>query len=397
MRISTSGSHLSALSMMQQLQSAIDRTQQQLSTGRRLLSPADDPIAAARTVEMRESLSRLDQFDRNGEVARNRLNYEETALVSVNDALQRIRELAIQGNNDTQSPQSRSLIAAELRERVDQLVQIANQRDGSGRYLFAGNRDSTAPVSRQGNAFAYAGDQGQRLIQIGADRQIPDGDSGAAIFFQIKDGNGTFSSSAANGNTGTGVVSVNSVMDQSQYDRDSYTVRFTASDSYDVLDSGGAIVSSNSFASGDSIAFSGIRFTIDGAPAAGDEFNIEPSRNVDMFSNVLNLANILEQPVSSDAERAGLHNGVNAALQNLDQAIDNILTVRTQVGTRLSAIDSQVDSNASFRLSLETSISGIEELDYAEAISRLSIQATTLEAAQQSFIRTQGLSLFNFL
>ena len=397
MRISTSGAYQSGLSMMQQLQAAIDRTQQQLSTGKRLLSPADDPIAAARTVEMRESLSRLDQFDRNGEVARNRLNYEETALVSVNDALQRIRELAIQGNNDTQSPQSRSLIAAELRERVDQLVQIANQRDGSGRYLFSGNRDSTAPVSRQGSTFAYAGDQGQRLIQIGADRQIPDGDSGAAIFFQIKDGNGTFSTGAAAANTGSGVVSVNSVTDLSQYDHGSYTIQFTAADSYDVLDSGGAVVSSNSFAPGDSIAFNGIRLTIDGAPAAGDEFSVEPSRNVDMFSNVLNLANILEQPVGSDAERAALHNGVNNAMQNIDQAIDNVLTVRTQVGTRLSAIDSQVDSNASFKLNLETTISGIEELDYAEAISRLSIQATTLEAAQQSFIRTQGLSLFNFL
>ncbi|MCB1843760.1 MAG: flagellar hook-associated protein FlgL, partial [Halioglobus sp.] len=196
MRISTSSAFQRGLSMMQQLQSAIDRTQQQLSTGRRLLSPADDPTAAARTVEMRESLSRIEQFERNGEVARNRLSYEEAALVSVNDALQRVRELTIQANNDTQSPESRSFIAAELRERVDQLVQVANQRDGSGRYLFSGNRDGVAPVSRQGGAFAYHGDQGQRLIQIGTDRQIPDGDSGFSVFFEIRDGNGVFSSNA---------------------------------------------------------------------------------------------------------------------------------------------------------------------------------------------------------
>lgn len=397
MRISTSGAFQSGLSMMQQLQTAIDRTQQQLSTGRRLLSPADDPIAAARTVEMQESLSRLEQFERNGEFARNRLTYEETALASVNDALQRVRELTVQANNDTQSAESRSYIAAELRERVDQLVQIANQRDGAGRYLFAGNRDGVAPVSQQGTTFAYHGDQGQRLIQIGTDRQIPDGDSGSSIFFEIKDGNGTFSSNAAAANTGSGFIANSSVTDASVYDQGSYTIRFTAADSYEVLDSGGAVISSAAYAAGDTIAFRGIQISTDGSPAAGDEFNIEPSRMHDMFSNILNLADTLEQSGTGDAARARLHGGVNSALYNLDQAIEQVLTVRTQIGTRLNAIDSQSESNASFELNLQTTLADIGELDYAEAMSRLSIQVTALEAAQQSFIRTQSLSLFNFL
>ena len=397
MRISTYSAFQRGLDMMQRIQATLDRTQQQISSGRRLLAPSDDPIASARSLELRESLSRIEQFDRNGAIAQNRLNYEESALTSVNDVLQRVRELAIQANNDTQSTEARGLIAAEMRERVDQLVALANQRDGTGRYLFAGTRDTTTPVSRAGGSYAYNGDQGQRLIQIGEDRQIPDGDSGADVFFSIKDGNGTFSTSAAATNTGSGVLGSGSVVDPSGYDRDVYTVTFTAPGSYDVRDSGGGLVTSGAFAPGGTIAFRGIEFTLDGDPQAGDEFTVSPSRNRDMFSIVENLALALETPANDAASRTALHNGVNGALADIDQAIGKVLDVRTQVGTRLSAIETQAETNAGLTLTLQTTVSGIEDLDYAEALSRLSIQATTLEAAQQTFVRTQGLSLFNFL
>ncbi|MBT8097934.1 MAG: flagellar hook-associated protein FlgL [Woeseia sp.] len=397
MRISSNSSFERGLGMMQQLQVALDRTQQQISSGRRLLSPSDDPIAAARTVEMRESLARMEQFDRNGEIARNRLSYEESTLVSVNDVLQRVRELALQANNDTQSPDTRAQIAGEMRDRVDQLVALANQRDGTGRYLFSGNRDATTPVSESNGLFSYNGDQGQRLIQIGEDRQIADGDSGAAVFFSVKAGNGTFATRAAAANTGQGLLGTSSVTDRSQYDQDTYTLRFTGANSYDVLDSGGGVVSSAAFAPGDTVAFRGIEFSLSGEPAAGDEFIIEPSRNLDMFSIVQDLVGVLEQPAQDDQSRAALHNGVNSALQNIDQAIGQVLSVRTQVGSRLSAIESQAETNGSLSLTLQSTVSSIEDLDYAEALSNLSLQISTLEAAQQSFIRTQGLSLFNYL
>lgn len=397
MRISTSSAFQRGVSMMQQLQSALDRTQQQISSGRRLLAPSDDPIASARSIELRETLGRIEQFERNGEIARNRLSYEESALVSINDVLQRVRELALQANNDSQSNEARNLIAVELNDRVDELVAIANQRDGNGRFLFAGHRDGIRPVSTAGGNFSYNGDQGQRLIQIGDDRRIADGDSGASVFFMIKNGNGTFSSSAAATNTGTGVLGQGSVTDSSQYDQDTYTVRFTAPGSYDVVDSGGATVTSGAYTPGGSIAFRGIDVTIDGTPAAGDEFVIEPSRNQDMFATVQNLASLLQTPVTDDTSRAAFHSGINASLQDIDQAIGNILDVRTQVGSRLAAVDSQETSNADLELTLQTTLAGLEDLDYAEALSRLTIQSTTLEAAQQTFIRTQSLSLFNYL
>jgi len=118
MRVTTRGAFLNGLRAMQSLQQALDYTQRQISSGRRILSPSDDPIGSSRSLELREAISRIEQFNRNGTIAGNRLAQEETALGSINNVLQRVRELALQANNATQSDESRGLIAVELREQL---------------------------------------------------------------------------------------------------------------------------------------------------------------------------------------------------------------------------------------------------------------------------------------
>ncbi len=397
MRISSNGAFSFGQSAMQRLQEALDFTQRQISTGRRILTPSDDPIGASRALEIRESISRLEQFDRNATIATNRLSQEESALSSVNNVLQRVRELSVQANNGTQTNETRRLIAVEMRQNLDSLAQIANQKDGNGSYLFAGNLEGAAPVTRSGDTYSYNGDQGQRFIQIGESRQVADGDSGAAIFFGIRNGNGMFTTSPAASNTGSGILSESGVTDPTAWDQGQYTVRFTDANNYDVLDASATVISSGAFNPGDTVAFRGIEFAIDGAPLGGDEFRVAPSRNQDVFSMVNNLATALEQGSSDAASQASLTTNINAGLMNMDQAIGNILDTRIQVGSRLAAIDNQIDSNGSFVLAYRDTLADIEDLDYAEALSRLSLEVTTLEAAQQSFIRTQSLSLFNYL
>jgi flagellar hook-associated protein 3 FlgL len=396
MRVSTHAAFLRGVTMMQRLQSALDYTQRQVTSGRRILTPSDDPIAAARSLEIRESLSRLDQFDRNATVASNRLALEEEALNSVNNVLQRVRELALQANNATQSNESRGLIAVEMREHLDHLVQMANQRDGNGRHLFSGNLESVAPVTRSGSSFSYNGDQGQRLIQIGETRQVADSDPGSAVFFNIRNGNGDFASIASAGNSGTGVLGPGSLVDPTAWDQGQYTISFTGPNNYEIQDSSFSVIASGAFQPGDTLTFRGIELSINGEPATGDVFYVLPSTSQDVFTSVERLVTAVETSVTDDASRAALNNGINAGLLNIDQAIGNILDIRTQVGSRLATIENQVDSNGAFSLSYEEMLASIEDLDYAEALSRLSMEATTLEAAQQSFIRTQTLSLFNY-
>ncbi|MEE8078596.1 MAG: flagellar hook-associated protein FlgL, partial [Pseudomonadales bacterium] len=183
MRVSTNGSFFQGVKLMQQMQSAVNETQQQVASGRRLLRPSDDPIAASRAVSFRDSISQLDQFQRNGSAARSRLEYEELSLNNVTNVLQRVRELTLRANNATETQESRKHVAIEMRQLLADLVQLANQQDGNGRYLFAGNQDGSQPVTNTAAGFIYNGDQGQRLIQIGATRQVYDGDSGASVFF----------------------------------------------------------------------------------------------------------------------------------------------------------------------------------------------------------------------
>ena len=396
MRVSTYGSFLDSLHAMQRLQEALATRQRQISSGRRILQPSDDPIGSARSIELGEALSRLEQFERNGTIAGNRLGQEEAALTSVNNVLQRVRELSLQANNATQSNETRNLIALEMREQLNNLVQIANQKDGGGSYLFAGNQEQAQPVSRMGSTFSYNGDQGQRLIQIGEGRAVADGDSGASIFFQVRTGNGVFTVVPGATNSGTGVIGPSSVTNPTLYDQDQYTVSFLDPANYEVRDSGGGLVSSGNFSPGDNIAFRGIELSINGQPAAGDQFIVPPSGFQNIFATIDNLATAIAQPVYDDGSRVELNNKINAGLMNLDQALGNVLDVRTQVGSRLAAIETQLDSNGAMALTLQSTLAQIQDLDYAEAISRLSAEAATLEAAQQSFIRTQQLSLFNF-
>ena len=396
MRVSTYGSFLDSLHAMQRLQEALATRQRQISSGRRILQPSDDPIGSARSIELGEALSRLEQFERNGTIAGNRLSQEEAALTSVNNVLQRVRELSLQANNATQSNETRNLIALEMREQLNNLVQVANQKDGGGSYLFAGNQEQAQPVSRMGSTFSYNGDQGQRLIQIGEGRAVADGDSGASIFFQVRTGNGVFTVVPGATNSGTGVIGPSSVTNPTLYDQDQYTVSFLDPANYEVRDSGGGLVSSGNFSPGDNIAFRGIELSINGQPAAGDQFIVPPSGFQNIFATIDNLATAIAQPVYDDGSRVELNNKINAGLMNLDQALGNVLDVRTQVGSRLAAIETQLDSNGAMALTLQSTLAQIQDLDYAEAISRLSAEAATLEAAQQSFIRTQQLSLFNF-
>ncbi len=166
MRVSSNILRQVFLNALEMAQRQILDTQTQVSTGLRVNQPSDDPIDSARIRELEASLSRLDQYQANGVIARNRLSLEEEALGSVIDNLQRVRELTVQANNATQGLESRRAIAAELRQRLDGLISAANIADSSGRYLFAGFSESTQPFARSGGVVAYNGDQGQRTLQI---------------------------------------------------------------------------------------------------------------------------------------------------------------------------------------------------------------------------------------
>lgn len=176
-------------------QAKLYNTQNQLSTGKRIDSPSDDPTGAAQLIGLSESAKATAQYQENIRTVQSRLELEESALGSVGDALLRVRELAVAAQNATYGPQERAALALEVRELADEVMGLANRKQGNGQYMFAGYQVQTAPFSETApGVFNYAGDQGQRLIQVGPARQIADGDSGQAVFMDIPDGGGGFES-----------------------------------------------------------------------------------------------------------------------------------------------------------------------------------------------------------
>ncbi|MEO1327557.1 MAG: flagellar hook-associated protein FlgL [Pseudomonadota bacterium] len=397
MRVSNLGFFNRAVSNIQSVQRELNAVQEQIATGRRIQQPSDDPNGAARILDYQESLATLEQYQRNTELASNRLRLSEDTLTRVTETLQRVRELTLQGANASQTNETRAFIATELNESIEDLLGLANTRDASDQFLFSGFQAGTQPFSRTATGFTYNGDDGQRFIQVSASRQIPDTNSGDEIFGRIREGNGQVLVTRAPANTGTGVA-VNEVQGRVQnYNFERFDIVFVAPDTFEVRDALGAVVSTGAFVPGDTIAAGPARVRIDGEPDVGDTFAVDPAPNSDLFSIVQGIADALATDSDDPLERAVLDSALNRGLEGLDRALESVLEVRTSIGSRLSAAESQLDTNLGTELVLQEALAGVQDLDLAEAASRLAAQASALEAAQQSFIRVQSLSLFNFL
>jgi len=399
-RVSTLQIYQSGISNILERQAELARTQQELASGKRIQSPSDDPSGAVKILDIEEDIRLVDQYQRNASLAQGQLAIEETALVGVNNVLQRVRELSVQANNATETPESRSAIALEMEGRLEELVALANTRDANDEYLFGGFQSQTPPFAKQGGVVTYSGDDGQRFLDIAASSQVAVRDSGSRVFLAVDAGNGSFDFTANAANSGTAVVAQASADDG--FVRDDYTVTFsqaTPADpvSYTVTDSSAATVAAGNYVAGESISFNGATLVIQGTPEDSDSISLSSAPNQSIFTTVQSIIDALSGSSATPAGGAAVNNALASGLTNLDQAIGNVLEVQSDVGVRLNRIDSQQQINEDFNVQLQTTLSDVQDVDFAEAISRLNLQLVALQAAQQTYVSVQRQSLFDYL
>lgn len=398
MRVSNDTLRSAFLAALDDARRRVLDTQEKVSTGLRVNSPSDDPVAAARVAHLDASLTRLDQYQASSNFARNQLGLEEEALTEVIGSLQRVRELTLQANNSTTSSADRDIIAAEIRQHRAALLALANTTDVDGRHLFAGYSEGTTPFTiAAGGNVVYNGDQGQRTLQISDSRFVAINDSGADVFQRIPEGNGTFVLGVGAANLGTGTLGTSSVTNPAAWVADTYTITFVSPTSYEVRNGASALVSSGAFTAPQTLAFAGVEVSIDGAPAAGDTFTVRPSARRDLFSTIDQLVAAIDVSGGSPAANAQMHSNIGQRLEDLDSALAHLVDVRGEIGARVRALDQQESLNAEFDVHLRTTLSAVRDLDYAEALSRLSQELFGLDAAQQAFARAQNLSLFKYI
>jgi len=405
MRVSTNQIQMGAINAMLDQQSGLAKIQQQVASGKRVISPADDPVGIAQVINLQDSLKRTEQLQKNIGNAKGRLSLEEGVLDGVTKIMQRVRELAVYGNNATQTNDTRGYIAEEITQLGDELLGLANTMDSDGEFLFAGSKGQFKPFSKddKGN-FLYYGDDTQRFVRVGPRRQIAIGDTGTEVFRKIREGNGTFIVTESLNNTGSGVLDQGS--SKGHFDFGTYALIMDKKDNLNpnepltyriINDKGEEIVPQTIFAEGNAISFEGVQMFILGEPDPGDYFVIRPSQHQDIFTTLQKLVVALKDSRNTAADHAFLHNEVNRALASVDTAMGKVLDVRASVGTRLNALDSQQSINEAFSIQLKELISNIEDLDFGQAVSELNGRKVGLEASQKAFVKVQEISLFNHL
>ncbi|MDX1723032.1 MAG: flagellar hook-associated protein FlgL [Pseudomonas sp.] len=410
MRISTIQAFNNGVAGIQRNYANATRTQEQISTGNRILTPADDPVASVRLLQLEQQQNVLTQHKDNLTAANNSLTQEEVTLNSVNTILQRVRELAVQAGNGALSQADRQSIAAELGAREEELFGLMNTRNARGEYLFAGFQGKTQPFVREGDgSYSYRGDEGQRKLQVASSLDLAISDSGKKIFQNVTNAGRLELPPGPYAAGSTLSVSAPLVQDEvafagsPAFPDTGIEIRFDPTDPkrYDVYGIPAAAV----LASGrmdaddvtsDQLVFRGVSVQFDGVPVGGESIQItaDPTRQKQgILDTIANLRTSLESPATGLQVR----DAVAVALTNLDHGMTTVDSVRGEIGARLNIIDSTQTDNEDVALVNKSVQADLRELDYAEALSRLSFQSIVLEASQQSYVKIAGLSLFNQL
>lgn len=402
MRISTSMMFDMGLSRLSESQSSLNKTQQQIATGRKILTPSDDPAGAASALQISQADGLLAQHVENRNLARNGLGIEDGVLQSVSDLISAVKTTVVAAGNGTLGNAERGFMASELRGQLDQLIGLTNSTDGNGNYLFSGFQTFTMPFARSGNTVSFSGDSGLRVLQVSGERQMSVGDSGQDLFMAVPEGNGRFVATAAMGNSGSSKISGGTVVDLSAITGDDYQITFSVvgtTTTYSVtnLTTSTVLSSGNPYTDGSAIVVDGMQVDIQGSPANGDQFSLIPSGRKSVFDTINDLITALSTPVVVPADSARLANALTLAGNELSNALDKVLETRASVGARLKELDMLEETGSYMHLQNQTRLSELQDLDYNEALSKLAMQQITLEAAQKSFVQVAGLSLFKYL
>lgn len=393
---------ISSLTIFTQGVTSINRQQndyikisQQIASGRRLLTPSDDPQAASKAIAISQAKAVVGQFVDARQSARNVLSQQEGVLNSVVDALIRTKGLMVQAANGTLNNADRATIASEFRGIMATVLGQANATDGNGHYMFGGYQDSSPPfVKAPDGSVSYVGDSNDREVWIDASRLMKVADSGDGIFLSVQSGAGYLAEADATNSGTVTFVGPNVVNANDPGFGAKYVVDFSvgiAGATYTI--NGGAPIA---YQSGETINFGGLSINFLGDPADGDSITIDNASqlNTSLFGTFANVIAALETAAHTDAQKAALANTLSTSMREFDNSLDNLLTVQASAGARLNELDA-VDLVAESRiLNYSQTLSDLVDLDFVSAIADYNLRQVGLQAAQKTFVDISQLSLF---
>lgn len=423
MRVSTSLINHNNTNSILKKQTELFYTSQQLGTGKRVLTPSDDPVASTLAFNAKNKLANIEQYGKNIDYAEKSLRTSESTLDTIHDRLQRVRQLMIQANNDTIGDDGRKTVGLEIRAITDQLEKLVNTKDEQGNYIFSGSKVDTPPFQRQADgSYEYQGDSKERSVQISDSVRSPLNMTGKEIFEDIESAlfaASPMTSYPSDANAGTGDITIasgsqaflpgNKIGDfDIQVANDAVApVEITVTgpsgavidlsaptppNTPNTLEALQDYLNQGADGSVGNLAFDPATF--DGLVTNGDSFTLRVNNEKqDMLTGMRRLAETLENHTGAQKDKDMLA----SSLDDLDSWLNSVEVARTEHGTRRNSISAIGGNNDSVEIFLKEQVSNLEDLDYTEATGRFVLEQTALQASQQTFSKVSSLSLFNYI
>lgn len=343
---------------IQRNRSELTQLQNQAATGKKLTTPSDDPVAAAKVLVNRTDLKTAEQFEKNINAAKVFLDTSEATLSQMGEALIRAKELALQAASDTIGESQRSMIGSEVSQIYNAVLEMSNRRMGE-RYLFGGFKTEKAPFNRDGE---YAGDDGEMKIQNQQGNFVVMNLTGDRVFL------------------GRGIGKDDYIRQPEEVPKDAEQLQ-----DFKMAEDDRAFQNEQIMET---------RIETRAPASTGRVQRVGPG---DLVSggegiNIFSLIRGLDIALKTNDKV-----GIQSALEPLDQALNQISLVRAELGGRINQLTAASEGIQKNAVDSKSFISQVEDSDLFNVMSEIAKADTTLKSTLETSGRVLGPSLMDFL
>lgn len=396
MRISTNQMFTQNTNSILSKQSATSKVLDQLSTGKRINTAGDDPVAAIGIDNLTQKNALVEQFMKNIDYAHGRLALSESKLGSAETLASSTREQVMRAMNGSLGDNERQMIADELKGTLDELLSIANSKDESGNYIFSGFNTEQQPFAfdATGN-IGYSGDNGIRQAIIASGTTVDVNVPGDNAFMNSESALGDFRANYLASQIGEFHIQSAKITTPTPTSEDTYTFSMVGGN-LEVRNSSSVLIHTEvSFDSNNSINFNGLEVEIEGVPANGDSFSITPQTTTSIFDTINEAISLIETPGMLDTPEG--KSKLAQVLDNINTGVGQISLERGVTGNALKNIESHTETHLEEQIVNSSALSLLEDLDYASAITEYEKQKLALNAVSSVFSQVGSTSLFDYI
>lgn len=389
--------------------------QARISSGVNDPRPSADPQRAVDLSALRDTRARIDTRQGMAAAASARLDLTDQTLGNMSDMLRQVQEIALRAANDTLTSEAHAALRTEARALRDAMLAAANTTDPDGRPLFSGTRPGPAYVESAGRV-TYRGDDGSPQVQLGDRLRVATGLPGSQVFGAVPGGRDVFALMddmiASLGNPMLNARAFAEVDQNARLSltraRDeaplSLTLRGPAGSARVTLD----LRADASSAPVDAINAASARTGITARLDADGQTVLLSSGGVIALSDLEGGHGAAPVAALGKSDPAGNLAGPVTALRPLhmastvlvgaaNRAIEHMAAMRAAAGSLADTVARQSEALASQRLTVDQAVAGLEDLDVAATVTRLQTLLMTQQAAQQTYVKIAGQSLFDYL